>query len=109
MKENLVFIIVGFISIVLSIVCFFSVKDDLPDSYRFGADFYTESQNSAAATARNVYYLEKIAAKGFGSILLVTGLILVAVGLPEEEKFTTIDKTVAQNKVEESNTENKAE
>ena len=55
-------------------------------SYTYGGDAYTGIQNAAAQTANNTRYLAKITRFGFGSVLLVGGISLMAAGLSAFEK-----------------------
>ena len=81
-----VFIFIGLISVVLSIVCF--VYGDLKFEQRsmYGGDAFTGIQNAAAVTSENVMILAKIVKIGFGSVLLVAGLGFLGFGLTEPMK-----------------------
>ena len=71
----------GIISVALSVRCF-SFKDlDYEQSSMYGGDAYTGIQNAAAMTSKNVKELASIVQFGFGSVLLVSGLTLLAFGL----------------------------
>lgn len=81
---------IGIISIALSIKCF-SIKDlDYESESAYGGDAYTGIQNAAATTSKNVKELASIVQFGFGSLLLVNGLTLLAFGLttPIQKKQT---------------------
>ena len=72
---------IGIISIVLSIKCF-SINDlDYESKSAYGGDAYTGIQNAAAITSKNVKDLASIIQFGFGSLLMVNGLTLLAFGL----------------------------
>ena len=77
----IVLIVVGVVSLGLSIKCF--TTDDLgyESCSMYGGDAFTGIQNAAATTSKNVKDLAEIVQFGFGSILLVMGLTLVGSGL----------------------------
>ena len=79
--RSIVLIVIGVIAIGLSIKCY--TIDDLSyeSSSMYGGDAFTGIQNAAATTSKNVKELAAIVQFGFGSVLLVTGLALVGVGL----------------------------
>lgn len=81
-----ILILIGSISIVLSIVCF--AYGDLKFEPRsiYGGDAYTGIQNAAAVTSENVMILAKIVKIGFSSVLLVAGLGFLCFGLTEPIK-----------------------
>lgn len=80
--KSILFILVGIVSIGLSISCFNADDGDYVEKNYYGGDAYTGIQHAAAETGQNVRALTKLATKGFGSILLVGGLALVVVGIP---------------------------
>ena len=80
--KSIFFILVGIVSIGLSISCFNADDGDYVEKNYYGGDAYTGIQHAAAETGQNVRALTKLATKGFGSILLVGGLALVVVGIP---------------------------
>lgn len=53
---------------------------------QYGGDAYTGVQNAAAVTGQNVKKLTEINQFGFGSILMVGGVALIAAGIPESKK-----------------------
>lgn len=79
-------LIVGALSILLSILCFSLNVGGREFDLEYGGDAYTGIQNATAQTATNVYYLSKIVKTGAGSILLVAGCVCIISGLPEPEK-----------------------
>ena len=79
--RTIAFSLAGFISIVLSVKCYSMDELNFELSNLYGGDAYTGIQNAAAMTSRNVKELAEIVQFGFGSILLVMGLTLMAVGL----------------------------
>lgn len=104
MLKNVLFILVGIVSIGLSISCFNADDGIYVDKNYYGGDAYTGIQHAAAETGQNVRALTKLTAKGFGSILLVGGLALVVAGIPSkknEEKKEEITKPAIENKPEE--------
>ena len=72
MVKNILFILVGIVSIGLSISCFNADTGQYVSENYYGGDAYTGIQHAAAETGQNVRDLAKLAAKGFGSILLVS-------------------------------------
>lgn len=75
------FIVLGIVSIALSIRCYtFDVKRGEGDSM-YGGDAYTGIQNAAAATSRNVSELTNVVKFGFASLLLVGGLAFIGIAL----------------------------
>lgn len=86
MIKNRLFILVGIVSIGLSIMCFASKTGTNIRSQFYGGDAFTGIQHAAADTGENVRELSKITAKGFGSILLVSGLTLIVLGIPSKRE-----------------------
>lgn len=86
MVKNILFILVGIVSIGLSISCFNADTGQYVSENYYGGDAYTGIQHAAAETGQNVRDLTKLTAKGFGSILLVSGLALIVVGIPSKKK-----------------------
>ena len=91
--------LVGAISIALSVFVFTRTVDKnlitigLREQ-RYGADAYTGIQNAAACTGRNVSHVADYICYGFSSVLLVAGLTLIVVALPEEEGYEEDDEEV---------------
>lgn len=83
--KSILFILVGMVSIGLSISCFNADDGDYVEKNYYGGDAYTGIQHAAAETGQNVRALTKLATKGFGSRLLVGGLALVVVGIPSRK------------------------
>ena len=78
--RGLLLCIIGAIAIGLSIGSY-SIKTSDYESYEiYGGDAYTGIQNAAARTSQNVADLKNCVKFGFGSVLLVTGLSLLAFG-----------------------------
>ncbi len=72
--------IVGVVSIGLAIKSY-TIKPSYYESIQFyGGDAYTGIQHAAARTSENVAKLKDSINFGFGSVLLITGLSLLAVG-----------------------------
>lgn len=90
---------VGIISIILSIKCFSFDKLDSESRSMYGGDAYTGIQNAAATTSKNVSELASIVQFGFGSLLLINGLTLLAFGLT-----SPIGKKVKENNGEDVTT-----
>ncbi len=81
-----ILIVIGVISIVLSIFCFGYGDLKFEPRSMYGGDAYTGIQNAAAVTSENVMILAKIVKFGFGSVLLVAGLGFLCFGLTEPIK-----------------------
>lgn len=77
----IIFIIIGVISIGLSIKCFSYRQLDYEAKSMYGGDAFTGIQNAGAQTSKNVRDLADIVKFGFGSVLLVSGLGFLGVGL----------------------------
>lgn len=86
MFKNILLILVGIVSIGLSITCFNADDGIYVEKNYYGGDAYTGIQHAAAETGQNVRDLIQNTNKGFGSILLVGGLALVAAGIPSKKK-----------------------
>ena len=69
----------GVASIILGIVCYGMVIGNSASFESYGGDAYTGIQNAAAQTARNVRDLADIARFGFGSLLIVVGVAILAI------------------------------
>ena len=119
---------IGVISIILSIKCFSFDRldsgsrsmfrdddfrdDDFRDDDFYVDDDYSGIQNAAATISKNVSELASIVQFGFGSLLLINGLSLLAFGLT-----SPIEKKVKENnggdataiKSEPETTENESE
>lgn len=89
--KKLLLIVVGIISIGMSVSCFKMEVGNKVYRSAYGGDAYTGIQNAGAETGTNVFYLNQIMAKGFGSILLVAGLGMIVLGLPHHTKIATND------------------
>ena len=109
--------VVGIISIALSIKCYSFKELDYESESAYGCDAYTGIQNAAATTSKNVKELASIVQFGFGSLLMVNGLTLLAFGLttPIQKKQTeekdNVETTSSQEVTEKAidsniNTEN---
>lgn len=82
MKVKTIFLmLIGLLSIVLSICCFNSEVGDKVSMQYFGGDAYTGMQQASAHAANNILLLAKIVKTGFGSLLLVLGLGMIALGI----------------------------
>ncbi len=77
-NKKIFFIVIGVVAIALGVVCFILDTGSYERNTSYGGDAYTGIQNAAAQTANNVMCLAIIAKFGFGSILVVTGLSLIA-------------------------------
>lgn len=86
MEKNVPFILIGIISIALSISSFNADPGDFVRKESYGGDAYTGIQHTAAETGQNVRALAKITSKGFGSVLLISGMTLLVLGVPGANK-----------------------
>ena len=77
-KGNALGIFSGIISIILGIVSFCLDNGYGVYSKSYGGDAYTGIQNAAAATANNVQSLCDVVKFGFGALLIVIGLAIIA-------------------------------
>ena len=74
-------IVIGITAIVLSIICFtLSVGFEI-DYEKYGGDAYTGIQHACARTARNIVDTNTILRLGFGSALLISGIISGCIGV----------------------------
>lgn len=80
--KKLFLFIVGIVSIILSFKCFTYEKLDYASRNMYGGDAFTGIQNASAQTSNNIRELAEIEKFGFGSILLVFGLMSIGLGLP---------------------------
>ncbi len=88
----IILIIAGALSLIFGIICFAKSVGYTEKNEQYGGDAYTGIQNAGAQTANNVYNGNSIMRFGFGCILLVGGLALIAVGLrglTEENNYPT--------------------
>lgn len=82
MKVKTIFcVLVGLLSIALSVFCFNLEVGDKVSMQYFGGDAYTGMQQASAHAANNILLLAKIVKTGFGSLLLTLGLGMIALGL----------------------------
>lgn len=75
--KGLAFAVTGLVSAILGIVAYCLDSGSYESSVTYGGDAYTGIQNAAAQTANNLTDLADICKFGFGSILLITGIILI--------------------------------
>ena len=106
-----IFMIIGVLSIIMSIVCFSSKVPNGESDIVYGGDAYTGIQNASASTSRAVVELAKITKLGFGSVLLIAGFTLIGIGstIPvqrkTEENDSSDEPSEKDNKSEEIETE----
>ena len=109
--RSIIFMIIGVVSIIMSIVCFSSKVPYGESNSVYGGDAYTGIQNASAFTSRAVVELAKITKLGFGSVLLIAGFTLIGVGstMPvqrkTEENDSSDEPSEKDNKSEEIKTE----
>ena len=89
-----ILVAIGVVAVVFAFICFFAKVDYDYGSYTsmhtYGGDAYTGIQNAAANTGNNIRYLNqnledmtKSLQVCFGFVLLVTGLIVLWIGLKD--------------------------
>lgn len=83
MKKGIavLFILVGLLAVILGFCAFGKDTGYYENNNKYGGDAYTGIQNAAAQTANNVQDLSEATTFGFGSILLVGGIVLMLVGI----------------------------
>lgn len=72
---------VGLISVILGIVCFSMENGAKELNSYYGGDAYTGIQQAAAQGARNGYYGNNILCLGFGSVLMVAGMVIMLLAI----------------------------
>ena len=77
----ILFVVIGIVSIIMSFEAYDLPTGGYESSSAYGGDAYTGIQNAAAQTANNVRYVTEAVGYVGGSLLMVTGLILIAVGV----------------------------
>lgn len=77
-KGNALGIFSGIVSIILGIVSFCLDNGSGINNKSYGGDAYTGIQNAAAHTANNVQDLCNVVKFGFGALLIVIGLAIIA-------------------------------
>lgn len=80
------FAVSGLASLILGIVCYCLDAGSYVFNVQYGGDAYTGIQNAAARTACNVTNLAKICKFGFGSVLLIAGVVLIICAVTYKEK-----------------------
>jgi len=109
-KKKVFQIVVGVISIVFAILCFVLQPDlyegsIVSDQY-YGGDAYTGIQHAAAATARNVYYLNQNITELSKVIMMAFGFLFIIVGISSIFKGVLTGCNKNKEKVVETNIEN---
>lgn len=94
--RTVILIIIGIVSIGLSIKCFSFKELSYEPKSMYGGDAFTGIQNAGAQTSENVKELANIVKFGFGSVLLVAGLGFLGVGLT-----TPMTKRVSEEETQE--------
>ncbi len=79
--KRVILIVTGVISIFLSVRCFYAISGQF-----INTDYTSKIQQTAAETGNNIRALAEINKEGFGSILLIGGLTLIACSIPEKKK-----------------------
>lgn len=75
------FILIGITSGILGIVSYGMDTGYRESNLSYGGDAYTGIQNAAAQTANNVMELAEATTFGFGSVLLVSGMFMIVMGV----------------------------
>ena len=91
--RKLILLAAGVLAIILGIVSFGKDAGSYESNLSYGGDAYTGIQNASAQAANNTMYLAEITRFGFGSVLLVGGLVLVSAGIASFEKEKDEEKT----------------
>lgn len=107
MNKKVSFSLVGIASIVLGVICFFFDVGRYANLESYGGDAYTGIQNAAARAANNIQLLSIIVKCGFGFLLIITGLILIAIAVTKNTNNAQI--APAYSKVNETKNPNVAE
>ncbi len=107
MNKKVSFSLVGIASIVLGVICFFFDIGRYANLESYGGDAYTGIQNAAARAANNIQLLSIIVKCGFGFLLIITGLILIAIAVTKNTNNAQI--VPAYSKVNETKNPNVAE
>ena len=107
MNKKVSFSLVGIASIVLGVICFFFDVGRYANLESYGGDAYTGIQNAAARAANNIQLLSIIVKCGFGFLLIITGLILIAIAVTKNTNNAQI--VPAYSKVNETKNPNVAE
>ena len=96
--RSIIFMIIGVVSIIMSIVCFSSKVPYGESNSVYGGDAYTGIQNASASTSRAVVELAKITKLGIGST--------IPVQRKTEENDSSDEPSEEDNKSEEIKTDN---
>jgi hypothetical protein len=98
--KKILLVVIGIIAIILSIRCYTIKECDSAEKTIYGGDAYTGIQNAAATTSENIKELAEIVKFGFGSILLISGLTLLAIGITTPiQKDNTEDSNFSYNNI----------
>lgn len=79
--KSIIYIIVGSLSLIFSVVCFASDTGTFENLSSYGGDAYTGIQNAGALTANNIKCLASICSFGFGAIFLLVGILILSKGI----------------------------
>ena len=104
MNKKVSFSLVGIASITLGVICFFFFVGRYANLESYGGDAYTGIQNAAARAANNIQLLSIIVKCGFGFLLIITGLILIAIAVTKNTNNAQI--APAYSKVNETKNPN---
>lgn len=104
---SIILIVIGVISVFLGLFSYTDENALYAGSYEwygtYGGDAYTGIQNAAAQTSNNVLSTNKILKFGFGSVLLITGLLSAVVGANKLLGDTEIGKLIGNKLNVQSN------
>ena len=78
---SFLFIGIGVLAIIFGIVSFSKDTGSYEWNHSYGGDAYTGIQNASAQTANNIMYMTEATAFGFGAVLTVAGVAMIAFGL----------------------------
>ncbi len=103
-------IVLGGISVICGVLCYAADTGVFERQSAYGGDAYTGIQNAGAATANNVKCVAQVSALGFGSILLIAGLLLILHGalllLPQTKSEPTKNTERSSASLSSKSTEN---
>ncbi len=100
--KTILLVAIGIIAIGLSIRCYSIKECDSVEKTIYGGDAYTGIQNAAATTSENIKELTEIVKFGFGSVLLISGLTFLVIGIPTPiQKDNTDNSNLSYSKTDE--------
>ncbi len=90
--------IIGILSIIVGVICLCQYGGSYETDITYGGDAYTGIQNASAQAANNLLALSWIVKLGFGSTLIISGLVLIVIASTiVTQPFESSYRTNAQN------------